>query len=90
MKIVNMRALCSASKTLAPIGYLPHYILQVNLDISNGRLCWAYVTENSYVQYDDPNMIFVCYIYHPATMAEIRDMVLGSDGVRGITDENSL
>lgn len=82
MKITNVRALCSATKNLSPIGYAPRYKLQVHLDTSTGKLWWADVVGNGYIQYNDPNMIFVCNIEHPATMAEIRDMVAASDGVR--------
>ena len=82
MKITNVRALCSATKNLSPRGYAPSYKLQVNLDKSTGKLWWADIVGNSYILYNDPNMIFVCNIEHPATMAEIRDMVSGSDRVR--------
>ena len=82
MKITNVRALCSATKNLSPLGYAPSYKLQVHLDKSTGKLWWADIVGNGYIQYNDPNMIFVCNIEHPATMAEIRDMVAASDRVR--------
>lgn len=82
MKITNVRALCSATKNLSPLGYAPNYKIQVHLDTSTGKLLWADVVGNGYIQYNDPNMIFVCNIEHPATMAEIRDMVAASDRVR--------
>lgn len=76
MKITGIRALCSDSKGLTPVGYAPRYMLQVHLDKSTGKLWWADIaSKNSYIQYNDPNMIFICNIEHPATMAEIREMV---------------
>ena len=81
MKITGIRTLCSATKNLTPEGYAPAYKLQVHLDKSTGKLYWADVTGNGYIQYNDPDMIYVCNIEHPATMAEIRDMV-DNDRVR--------
>ena len=75
MTIKNIRALCSASKNLAPVGYAPQYKLQVHLDKATGELTWADVTGTGYIQYSDPNMRFVCNLEHPATMAEIREIV---------------
>lgn len=75
MKIKGIRALCSATKKLAPVGYAPSYKLQVHLDTAAGKLWWADVVGNGYIRYDDPNMIFVCDIEHPATMADIREML---------------
>lgn len=75
MKIKNIKALCSASKNLAPVGYAPNYRLQVHVDKTTGELTWADIAGNGYIQYSNPNMVFVCNLDHPATMAEIREAV---------------
>lgn len=76
MKIKGIRELCSATKALDPVGYAPRYKIQVHLDKSTGKLWWADIAgSNSYIQYSDPNMVYICNIEHPATMAEIREMV---------------
>lgn len=75
MKIKGIRALCSASKHLTPVGYAPQYKLQVHLDKSTGELMWADVVGQNYIQYRNPNMVFICNIEHPTTMAEIRETV---------------
>ena len=81
MKIKGIRSLCSATKALSPEGYAPSYKIQVHLDKATGKLWWADTTGTGYIQYDDPNMIYVCDIQHPATMAEIREMISNSDRV---------
>lgn len=75
MKIKGIRALCSATKGLTPVGYAPAYKLQVRLNTSTGELQWADVVGTDFIQYDNPDMLFVCNIEHPATMAEIREMI---------------
>ena len=75
MEIKGIRALCSATKNLTPIGYASAYKLQVHLDKATGKLWWADVVGTGFIQYSDPNMVFICNIEHPATMAEIREMV---------------
>lgn len=87
MKIKGIRALCSATKGLTPVGYAPSYKLQVHLDKSTGELQWADVVGNSFIQYNDPNMIFVCDIEHPMTMAEIREEIKSSPRVRYALDK---
>lgn len=71
-----------ATKNLAPVGYAPRYKLQVHIDRCTGKLYWADVTGNGIIQYNDANLIYVCNIEHPATMAEIREMIAGSARVR--------
>ena len=75
MEIKGLRALCSATKNLAPEGYASACKIQVHIDKSTGKLYWADVVGTGYIQYNDPNMIFIGNIEHPATMAEIREMV---------------
>ena len=87
MKIKGIRALCSASKSLTPVGYAPAYKLQVHLNKATGELQWADVVGTGFIQYANPDMIFVCDIEHPATMAEIREMIEGSPRVRYELDE---
>jgi len=87
MKIKGVRALCSASKGLTPVGYAPAYKLQVHLNKSTGELQWADVVGTGFIQYDNPDMIFVCEIAHPATMAEIREMIEFSPRVRYALDK---
>jgi len=82
MKIMGIRNLCSATKNLAPEGYAPRYEIQVHLDTKTGKLYWADVVGNGYIQYNDPDMIYVCNIKHPATMAEIREMIEDEPRVR--------
>ena len=74
MKVKGIRALCSATKELAPVGYAGSYKLQVHIDKNTGKLYWASIFGNGYIRYDD-SMVFVCNIEHPATMAEIREMI---------------
>ena len=81
MKIKGIRALCSATKGLSPLGYAPSYKIQVHLDKSTGKLYWADIIGNGYIQYNDDNLIYVCNIEHPATMAQIREMI-DTDRVR--------
>lgn len=75
MKVTGIKALCSASKNLAPVGYAPTYRLHVHIDVATGKLYWADIVGNGYIQYDDPNLVFIANIDHPATMAEIREMI---------------
>lgn len=75
MKIKGIKALCGASKNLDQVGYAPRYKLQVHIDTENGELFWADIVGNGFVQYSNPAMVFVCNIAHPATMAEIREMI---------------
>ena len=82
MKIKGIKALCSATKNLAPEGYAPSYKIQVHLDTTTGKLWWTDTTGNGYIQYNDPNMIYVCDIQHPATMDEIREMISDCGRVR--------
>jgi hypothetical protein len=86
MKIKGIRALCSATKNLTPVGYAPNYKLQVHLDKATGKLYWADVVGTGYIQYNDPNMMFVCNIEHPATMAEIREMIEDNQRVQYALD----
>ena len=76
MKIIGMKKLCSATRELAPVGYAPRLKIQVNLDIRTGRLYWADVIGNGYIQYNDDDLVYVCTIEHPMTMAEIKTLVL--------------
>lgn len=75
MKLKYVRYLCSATKNLDPIGFAPRYKIQVHLDKSTGKLYWTEICGNAYVQYNDPDLVFIGNIEHPATMAEIREMV---------------
>ena len=75
MKVNGIKALCSATKNLDPVGYAPRYKLQVHIDAETGELFWADIVGNGYIQYQNPAMVFVCDIEHPATMAEIREML---------------
>ena len=87
MKIKGIKQLCHDTKNLVPVGYAPNYKIQVHLDISTGKLWWADVVGAGFIQYDDPNMIFVCNIEHPATMAEIREMIEYNQHVRYYIDK---
>ncbi len=82
MKVIGIKKLCSATKNLAPWGYAPTYKLQVCVDRSNGKLYWADVVGNGYIQYNDPNRILVGNIEHPMSMACLRDMIRDCGRVR--------
>lgn len=75
MKVKGIKALCSATKNLVPVGYAPRYKLQVHIDTETGELFWADIVGNGYIQYNNPARVFVCDIEHPATMAEIKEML---------------
>lgn len=77
-KITGIKALCSATKDLSPVGYAPKYKLQVHVDKATGKLYWADIVGNGTIQYHDDDLIYLCDIEHPATMAEIRDMIQSS------------
>ena len=59
MKIIGMKKLCSATNGLDPVGYAPRYKIQVHLDISTGRLYWADIIGNGYIQYNDDDLVYL-------------------------------
>jgi hypothetical protein len=75
MKIHGIKKLCSATKDLAPAGYLPKYKIQVHINTETGELTWADVTGNGFIQYDNPAWRFVMNIDHPATMRELTERI---------------
>lgn len=75
MKVKGIKQLCSATKDLAPEGYLPKYKLQVHIDKSNGKITWSTIVGNGEIQYPGDDMILVGNIEHPMSMASIRDMI---------------
>lgn len=76
MKITGIKKVCTASKVLAPEGYAPRLMLQVNVNTKTGAVDYDVLPANSgYIVHNDPDIYFVCNIFHPATMDEIRNTV---------------
>lgn len=74
MKIKGLRQLCGATKNLPPKGYAPRYKIQVHIDVNTGNLIWSDIVGNGCIVYDD-HTFHLIDIEHPATMAEIKEMV---------------
>lgn len=75
MKVKGIKALCSASKGLSPVGYLPNYKIHVHINTNTGELIWADIVGNGYIHYHDPAIRYLFELEHPATMKEIREEI---------------
>ena len=73
----GIKEVCSQSKNLAPVGYLPSIVLEVIYYPDEDRVAaYPHANDNSWTVFKDGVQYVRCgYLRHPATMAEIRDRV---------------
>lgn len=73
----GIREVCSQSKRLAPVGYLPKWVLEVVYFPGEDRVAaYPHASVNSWTLFrDDVECVRCGYLLHPVTMADIREIV---------------
>lgn len=71
LKMNNLKAVCSETKSLMPWG---KYYLQVNWDRNTGDIWTNTLVGNSWVEYHDDNIISF-NVSTPKTMQDIADLI---------------
>lgn len=75
-KIVGIKRIAGESKELK--GRYGRACLQVVLNRVTGRAWSVYHADmHSYVEYENPDIVTCGYLYEPATMSEVKDVLSG-------------
>lgn len=78
IQIKGLRKIAGESKSLK--GYYSPEYLQLNYDRKTEEAWTDFhysLGHNSWVRYDDKNIIIICNICRPVTMKEVREMIEG-------------
>lgn len=76
MKMTGLKKVATETKSLQ--GYFSGSYLQLNYDKSTGEVFTNYhysLGQNSWSEYHDPNVKFICNLSSPCTMQQIADHI---------------
>lgn len=75
MTLTGIKRACAESRHIA---YDRGLVTRIYVDRSTGRVIAETLPANNWIVWSDPDVLEVCTLYAPATMAEIRRAVLGA------------